>query len=805
MTHCLAFLLSVAIATPAVAQAPPRPPQQGDDDTPEIIVNGQRERGAVQTDFAPELQLRPADIRALGASNVAELLAAIAPQISSGRGRGGDAPVVLIAGRRISGFDEIRDLPSEAIARVDILPEEVALQYGYRADQKVVNFVLRRRFRALTLEAEPQIATDGDRPEVEFKAGLLRLGEGSRLSINSEYEHQAALLERDRRIAATSGAFIDQRSYRSLLPEGDRLLLSATLNRMLTKSVSVTLSTKLENADFASQLGIANSGARLDRKATARTARLGLVLDGNIAKWRWSLTGKADSVLDRSATDNAVTPATRDTAKGMEHVLGADFVTSGPLLDLPAGKVNASFKAGFILNGFESRAIRSGLASAASLSRDTASGQASFDFPIASRSKAVLAPLGNLSVNFNIARNRLSDFGTLGTTGYGLNWSPAKPVEFIASTTVEDGAPSVQQLGNPLLSTPNVRIFDQARGETVNIIRVTGGNGSLRTDRRRVWKLGATLKPLGETDLTLRADYTKQRISNPILAFPTLSPAIEAAFPDRIQRDGGGRLIRVDARPVNFIRSESEQLRWGLNFSKAVGKAPPPPSADTIQRLREQFGGRGFGGGGSGGSAAPDQRGPASGDGARPGGGQGGGQGGGPGGFGRGFADFQRARVQFAIFHTWHFNETVVVANGLPQLDLLKGAGLTSGGGVPRHEVELQAGFYKRGMGARLTGNWQSATSLRANPFGTASLNDLNFSCLATFNLRLFADLGSRPEIILKKPWLRGLRVRLAVDNLFNARPRVTDARGLTPLGYQPDLLSPLGRTISLSVRKQFR
>ncbi|MGJ3629017.1 hypothetical protein AB5I41_23055 [Sphingomonas sp. MMS24-JH45] len=48
-----------------------------------------------------------------------------APQTRSGRGAGGP-PVVLVNGRRVSGFQEIRDLPTEAIQRVDILPEEVA-------------------------------------------------------------------------------------------------------------------------------------------------------------------------------------------------------------------------------------------------------------------------------------------------------------------------------------------------------------------------------------------------------------------------------------------------------------------------------------------------------------------------------------------------------------------------------------------------------------------------------------------------------------------------------------------------------
>jgi hypothetical protein len=44
--------------------------------------------------------------------------------------------------------------------------------------------------------------------------------------------------------------------------------------------------------------------------------------------------------------------------------------------------------------------------------------------------------------------------------------------------------------------------------------------------------------------------------------------------------------------------------------------------------------------------------------------------------------------------------------------------------------------------------------------------------------------------------------VQLRVDNIFNARPKVHDAAGNVPLGYQPGLLDPLGRTIMISFRK---
>ena len=43
-------------------------------------------------------------------------------------------------------YRELRDIPIEAVSRVDILPAEVALKYGYPPDQKVVNVVLQNRF-----------------------------------------------------------------------------------------------------------------------------------------------------------------------------------------------------------------------------------------------------------------------------------------------------------------------------------------------------------------------------------------------------------------------------------------------------------------------------------------------------------------------------------------------------------------------------------------------------------------------------------------------------------------------------------
>jgi outer membrane receptor protein involved in Fe transport len=141
----------------------------------------------------------------------------------------------------------------------------------------------------------------------------------------------------------------------------------------------------------------------------------------------------------------------------------------------------------------------------------------------------------------------------------------------------------------------------------------------------------------------------------------------------------------------------------------------------------------------------------------------------------------------------------VRIGPGLPVIDYLHGDAAGQTGGTPRHQIQAQAGYFNNGLGARLTGNWRSGTTVN-----TLTGDNLHFSPLATLDLRLFANPGDIPELEVKHPWLRGTQVQLQLNNLFNSRPKVHDANGNVPLSYQPDLLDPLGRTIMISFRKLF-
>ena len=102
-------------------------------------------------------------------------------------------------------------------------------------------------------------------------------------------------------------------------------------------------------------------------------------------------------------------------------------------------------------------------------------------------------------------------------------------------------------------------------------------------------------------------------------------------------------------------------------------------------------------------------------------------------------------------------------------------------------------------MGARVSAKYDSGSTVVGGSAG-----DLNFGDLATLNLRFLMDFSQKPEITKSLPFLKGSRLRLSIDNLFDSRQRVTDANGTVPVAYQPDYLNPLGRTVRISVRKLF-
>jgi hypothetical protein len=262
----------------------------------------------------------------------------------------------------------------------------------------------------------------------------------------------------------------------------------------------------------------------------------GFSLNGDLSpKWRWSVTGNWDRVESRTLTDTD--SGRTDRARSVSNVGSIDALVNGALLPLPAGDISTSIRASGRTSDLQSDSLRGGLFAASDIGRDTGSVQANIDLPIASRNRAVLKGLGNLSLNGNVEVEQLSDFGTLITYGYGVNWSPIEQVRFIASFTEEEGAPSAQQLGNPLLTTPNVRVFDFVRGETVDI--TPHRRGQPQSDRRQSQRDEARPQPAAAQGHRPHLQCRLQQEHD---------PQSDRVLPDRDGADRGGVPRPVRAR-----------------------------------------------------------------------------------------------------------------------------------------------------------------------------------------------------------------------------------------------------------------
>lgn len=157
-----------------------------------------------------------------------------------------------------------------------------------------------------------------------------------------------------------------------------------------------------------------------------------------------------------------------------------------------------------------------------------------------------------------------------------------------------------------------------------------------------------------------------------------------------------------------------------------------------------------------------------------------------------------QGRFNLSVYHTYRFADAITIADSLPVLDLLDGAATGSRGGTARNEVQVQGGVFKSGLGAFVNANWVEGTRVNGGLGGS----DLTFGAQTTVNLNVFADLSARTSWVAKFPWLKGSRVNLGVQNLFDDRQDVRSSTGDVALNYQPDYLDPQGRIISVTFRK---
>ncbi len=805
------------------------------------------------------------DIEALGAGTLEELLEELAPDVASSRDRHAGQPIVLLNGRRIASFREIHRYPPEAVQRIEVFPEEVALRYGYRANQKVVNILLVPAFRATVFNTHTQNPSGGDGRSVRGGANHLRLNEDQRWSVDISAEHAQHILESDRSVPvrnqsipfslagnlrAANTAELDAalsalagfpvtsatlpnnagsvplelhalvatankpeqfnaQKFRSLTPEQENFSIGTSYSKPLGEQLLATVSASYERAKDKTLLGLPSYTLTISGDNSFSPFAQAVILDritgqfGPLARiqqrdayaingslagtqrgWTWSWLNNMTLTHRDTETDRRAAVATLDAGdnpfaeleerltlqtdlqKSENRDYDTRLLANGIFGSLPHGPVSAALTGAFSRNEQHNDSTGRLSPSSSKLTRNLSQLRASIDLPLFESDSG-----SSLSANLNSELSHYSDFDQISVWGAGLNWRPIAQIQMQTSYALEEGAPSIAELGDPLVRTPNQTVYDFVNNESASVTRITGGNSNLKPEKSEVWRVGLQFSPLQDTKLNLNLNWTYRDTTNPIDSFPQPSQEIESAFPDRFQRNASDGLLAFDTRPINLDAQQSSIANWGLAYSTSFTTKPRNGNSDHKNKSTHF-------------RAAANQEAKR----VRR--------------ITRHKHRGQGGRLRFKLNHKWILQDDLEIAPRLGTIDYVGHTGGSRGRGGAEHVITARLGYFNKGRGIRLGFQWQSATTSLPNTNGVA---DLKFSTLATLDLTAFYAFKSGSNIPERLAWLDGWRVRLDFENIFNDKLNVRDRNGKVPAGRSGDELDPLGRTISLRLRKILR
>lgn len=400
-------------------------------------------------------------------------------------------------------------------------------------------------------------------------------------------------------------------------------------------AASLTLNGTFAGVQSNLAAGFSHSDSRNLLETGANSAQLQQLIDGNDPMFNpYGRFG--DSLLQASRN------------RSRADTLTARINLQKTVVDLPAGPLAWGFSAnGGRASYAATQSDQAGIVPTSDHSSTQLSGQMSLNLPI-SRRGAAFAALGNLSIDLSVGRLSMTGSSAQTSLGGGVTWAPFAPIQLRGSIERTETAPSFDQLDGPIV-TAITRVFDYARQEYAEPTWITGGNSQLGRGRQESIALSMMVRPLGRV-VTLNVGYRQSVASGGPTGFPELTPPVEAAFPERVTRDGAGHLVAVDARPINIEREENADLNSSLALrldgTKRRGSEGPRVGAagDPIQ-------------------------------------------------------------FNLSLNHRFRLRSEMLIRRGLPVIDRLNGES-----GASRHMLNLQLGIGNRAFGAGLGASWSSPT-----------------------------------------------------------------------------------------------
>ncbi|RZJ44669.1 MAG: TonB-dependent receptor [Brevundimonas sp.] len=527
---------------PAGAPSPPSPPgvDPGATTLEDVIVA--RRRGAA--DLAPDQEWSAGDIDGLAAWDIGEAVGRISETL------GLDAPpVLLINGRRTVDPRNFLGFPPDAMIRIEALPPEAGAIYGGDPSRRVLNIVLQPEFRSRDGRIDAARPTAGGRSSLLLDGRQSGIQEMDTMQVGAQVSRTTAL-RGDERAA-----------YRRDHPGRD----AATL-RPAVDALTINLARTGAIGDWTGAFGLNGQAQRTRFTALVagradRTTQTALDLAVNAGAGGqalgWSVRLGLDGAASRTEQDGPAPLRARTLS--MIGSLTADR----SLLDLPAGPLQAAVSGQYL----QSRTVAETATLTTRQSARALDLNGSLTAPLfqADGEDGAGRTVGDLSLSLG-GRIRALDTAAAGSGAInaGLSWGPDPRVRVSAQWSRASDGPTREQRLDPILYGPPRTVYDFRTGQSVDVLLLSGGNPDLLAQNTESADVSITLGPFGAWGLRANLGLHRDVATNGIGALPGLTPATEAAFPDRFVRDVDGRLISIDQRPINLDATRVETVSSGL-------------------------------------------------------------------------------------------------------------------------------------------------------------------------------------------------------------------------------------------------
>lgn len=542
-----------------VSEEPPAAVQDpGVVDIEGMVVVGPR-RGAAA--LAPEMELDATEIDNLGAYDIGEALGRLSQSLGFD-----ETPAIIVNGRRVVNARDFLRFPTDALVRVEVLPQQAASLYGEAPTRRVLNIVLQPRFTSRDGFVRASAPTQG---------GNSSLGLDARQSeiVESDTRQFGVQLTRDTSLRA------DERpDYLRDHPESAGVTL-----RPATDAVNANFSMTKAFGDWSSSL---SGDARVQRdRFTSRAGTETVETRRSVDSLGLSggVTGDAAGWSIQVGLSGAISDAEQEgiaNSRSRNLSMGADVKANRPLIELPAGPVVTTLAARY----GRSRVTRDAADARSTQSLDLRGNLAIPLFKAASPEEDGGLSLGDLSLTLGVTADGFYDDAGRGDgVNVGLAWAPVRKLRFNGLWSRSTDNPSSSQRFDPVYFGPPRVVFDFQTGESVEVLPILGGNPDLRGQTLERFSLSASAGPFTSWGVRGRVGFQRNRSTDGIGPVPDLTPAVEAAFPELFIREPGGRLVNIDQRPINLGSTLSETLTSGLNFSVPFGGGRRRSGAPSLQ------------------------------------------------------------------------------------------------------------------------------------------------------------------------------------------------------------------------------